>query len=383
LIFTKACRHFVEKLEDRRVNFPPFSTLRLRLPSLVRHWTPLVAVGLALLTAQGCMTISEPLKLQVNGDIRGQIAPTEPRQPVFPSLLPYHRSNPQSCLVAVVDVDGLLLDADSTGLGSWGENAVSLFRERLDAIQCNPRVRAVVLRIHSPGGSVTATDIMWHDLQSFRGRTKVPVVACLMDVATGGAYYLATGSDVIIAQPTGVTGAIGCILNVYNLQDLMAQFNIVGIPVKAGKNIDLGSPIKALDPEGRKVLQAMADEFHHRFREVVINARPRVDPRLETTFDGRVFTASQARDLGLIDEIGYLDDAVVRARDLAGISRSAEIVLYHREGDPALSPYSVTPNVPLQDKLIPVNVPGLNRSRLPSFLYLWEMDPTVEAITGK
>ena len=104
---------------------------------------------------------------------------------------------------------------------------------------------------------------------------------------------------------------------------------------------------------------------------------------METTFDGRVFTASQARDLGLIDEIGYLDDAVARARNLAGISRNAEIVFYHRKGDPALSPYSVTPNVPLQDKLLPVNVPGLNRSRLPSFLYLWEMDPTVEAITGK
>ncbi len=356
--------------------FPvPFSTeLQLRAA---------LVVSLAIVAAQGCLGIPEPPKLRIETDVTGQIAPTEPQQPVTPSLLPNHQANPKDCLVAVVDVDGLLLDADTTGLGSCGENTVSLFRERLDAIQSDSRVRAVVMRVHSPGGSVTAADIMWHDLQDFRRRTKVPVVACLMDVATGGAYYLATGSDVIIAQPTGVTGAIGCILNVYNLQDLMAQFNIVGIPVKAGKNIDLGTPIKALDPEGRKVLQAMADEFHHRFREVVVKARPRVDPHLETTFDGRVFTASQARDLGLIDDIGYLDDAIARARNLAGIANNAEIVFYHRKGDPALSPYSVTPNIPLQDKLIPVNVPGLNRSRLPSFLYLWEMDPTIEAITGK
>jgi protease-4 len=345
--------------------------------------TRLGILALFIAAAQGCVQIPDPIKLQVDGDVTGQINPTEPQQPVAASLLPHRRTSPKERLVAVVDVDGLLLDADSTGLGSLGENAVSLFRERLDAIEANSRVRAVVLRIHSPGGSVTATDIMWHDLQNFRRRTRVPVVACLMDVAAGGAYYLATGSDLIVAQPTGVTGAIGCILNVYNLQDLMAQFNIAGIPVKAGKNIDLGTPIKALDPEGRKLLQAMADEFHQRFRAVVQRSRPRVDPRRETTFDGRVFTAMQARDLGLIDEIGYLDDAVARARNMAGVSSTAEIVFYHRQGDPALSPYSVTPNIPLQDKLLPVNVPGLNRSRLPSFLYLWEMDPTIEAINGK
>jgi protease IV len=356
------------------VNFPPVCELRS---------SAALALGFALAAAQGCLSIPDPIKLQVDGDVSGQIAPTEPQQPVSPSLLPYHRANPKDSLVAVVDVDGLLLDADASGLGSWGENPVSVFRERLDAIEANPRVRAVVLRIHSSGGSVTATDIMWHDLQNFRLRAHLPVVACLMDVATGGAYYLATASDSIVAQPTSVTGAIGCILNIYNLQDLMAQFNIAGIPVKSGKNIDLGTPIKALDPDGRKVLQAMADEFHHRFREVVTRSRPHVDSDLETTFDGRVFTASQALELGLIDEIGYLDDAVARARRLAGISRNAEIVFYHRQGDPGLSPYSVTPNIPLQDKLLPVNVPGLNRSRLPSFLYLWEIDPTVEAINGK
>ena len=126
----------------------------------------------------------------------------------------------------------------------------------------------------------------------------------------------------------------------------------------------------------------MADEFHQRFRAVVVKARPQVDAGAETTFDGRAFTASQALELGLIDEIGYFDSAVARSRDLAGLSQ-AELVFYRRQGDPALSPYSITPNVPLQDKLIPLNVPGLNRARLPSFLYLWEMDPTLEALPGK
>ena len=115
-------------------------------------------------------------------------------------------------------------------------------------------------------------------------------------VAAGGGYYLATGTDMIIAHPTTVTGGIGCILNVYNLQDLMAQFNILGVPIKAGSNIDLGSPIKELSDEKRKLLQDMADEFHGRFRNVVLKGRPNVDGDQASTFDGRIFTARQAKN---------------------------------------------------------------------------------------
>ena len=156
---------------------------------------------------------------------------------------------------------------------------MSVFRERLDAIECDPRICAVVIRINTPGGSVTATDIMWRDLMAFKRRTCLPVIACLMDVAAGGGYYLATAADSIVAHPTTVTGGIGCILNVYNLQDLMAQFNILGAPIKAGPNIDLGSPIKELSDEKRKLLQDMADEFHSRFRNVVLQSRPNVDAK--------------------------------------------------------------------------------------------------------
>ena len=269
----RACRQFAGAVEDRRVNFSHFSSRCLRLPNLVCSWAALAAVGLGLVAAQGCLAIPEPAQISGRPAMsRDKLCRPSRSGPYFRRFFRTIAQIRRTYLVAVVDVDGLLLDADSTGLGSWGENAVSLFRERLDAIQCNPRVRAVVLRIHSPGGSVTATDIMWHDLQTFR---RAHAVACrrLPDGRRHRRrYYLATGSDVIIAHPTGVTGAIGCILNVYNLQDLMAQFNIVGIPVKAGKNIDLGSPIKALDPEGRKILQAMVDEYHHCFREVVIKA---------------------------------------------------------------------------------------------------------------
>lgn len=341
-----------------------------------------IAVAITAFSSIGC---ANPLiHVHTFGDIdaTAALAPNPKQTPVFATLLPHRPHLPRACRVAVVDVDGVLLDSDATGFGSMGENPVAIFRERLDAIEHDHRVRAVVVRIHTPGGSVTATDIMWRDLQAFKSRTCLPIVACMMDVAAGGGYYLATGADCIIAHPTTVTGGIGCILNIYNLQDLMAQFNIVGIPIKSGKNVDLGTPVKAIDAEGKKLLQNMADEFHQRFKNVVLYRRPQVDTQGGTTFDGRVFTASQALSLRLIDQIGYFDDAVQAASNLAGLPYS-EVVFFHRKGDPAYSPYSMTPNVPLQDKIVPVNIPGIERSRLPSFLYLWQIEPSTERINGK
>jgi protease-4 len=277
----------------------------------------------------------------------------------------------------LVDVDGLLLNQDMTGLFSEGENPVALFREKLDSIGRDPCYAAVVLRINSPGGGATAADIMWHDLHSFKNRTRLPVVACLMDVGAGGAYYLAMAADHVVAHPTSIIGGIGVILNLYNLQDAMAQYNVVGVPVKSGENIDLGTPIAAQTELGRAILQRMVDEFHSRFREVVITARPQLKSAAPDVFDGRIFTAQQALQLRLVDSLGYLDDAVRMAGEMGGAA-GAPVVVLHRCTDRARTPYDTTPNVPLQNTLLPLSMPGLERSRLPTFLYLWQPDPTLE-----
>jgi protease IV len=286
--------------------------------------------------------------------------------------------------IAVLDVDGILLNSDLTGISSVGENPVSLFRERLDAIAANPNVRAVVVRINSPGGGVTASDIMWRDLSVFRDKTHLPVVACLMDLGAGGAYYLSTAADVIVAHPTTVAGGIGVILNLYNLEDAMAYFNVRGQSIKSGMNIDMGTSAKPLNPEARKLLQTMADEFQQRFQQVVLQRRPAVDRADASTFDGRVFTAAEALQRHLIDRIGYLDDAIAMAREL-GHAECATVVLYHRCDDPARTAYAMTPNVPLQGANFPVpfSVPGLDRARLPSFLYMWQPEATLERMGGK
>ena len=284
--------------------------------------------------------------------------------------------------VALVDVDGLLVNQNLTGPYSSGDNPVDLFRERLDAAAADPDVCAVVLRVNSPGGSVTATDIMWHELKSFREKTGRPVVACLLDHGCGGAYYLATAANLIVAHPTTVTGGIGVLLNLFNLEDALGVFNIVSQGIKAGRHIDMGSVLAALPPEAQRLLQQMADEFHQRFRDVVLKERPEVNAKEQTTFDGRVFTARQALQRKLIDRVGYLADATAAARQMAG-QPGARVVVLHRCNDVARTPYAVTPHTPLQMSLFPVSIPGIERSRLPTFLYLWQIDPTLERVGGK
>lgn len=382
-------RQVLAAFHEWRVVHKRGAALRIRLPK--RPWPKSkrcsallcqVRVLLITLTAVFCGgCFAKPLHVNAVGDITATVSSTPKLEPVVPSLLP-HRWHHLACGVAVMDVDGLLVNSNSSGLGSWGENPVSVFRERLDAIEKDKRIKAIVLRINSPGGSVTASDIMLRDLLAFKARTGLPVIACLLDTAAGGAYYLATGADCVVAHPTTVTGAIGCVLNLYNLQDLMAQFNIVGVPVKAGGNIDLGSPVKAMSEEQRTLLQSMADEYHTRFRRIVLDRRPAVNGQQESTFDGRVFTAQQALVLGLIDRIGYLDNAINVAKAMANLD-DAEIVFFHRRADPPLSTYAITPNTPLQNSLFPVNVPGLDRSRMPTFLYLWQIEPTTEMMRGK
>jgi protease-4 len=266
---------------------------------------------------------------------------------------------------------------------SVGENPVSLFREKLDAIEADPCIRAVVLRVNSPGGGVAASLAMHHDLEQFKTKTGRPVVACLMDTATGGAYLVASAADQVIVGPATVTGGLGVILNLYNLKDLMLQFNIQPQSVKAGAWTDIGSSDRPLSEEEKQLLQDMADEFQHHLHAGITNSRPTMDRQDKTTFDGRIFTGRQAVERNLADRLGGLDDAIALAASLAGTSARPEVVLYRRANDPAYTVYAVTPNVPLQGAGLLPNVPGLDRSKMPTFLSIWQPELTMEKLGGK
>lgn len=285
--------------------------------------------------------------------------------------------------VALIDIDGPLFPTPNAGLmGVVSESPVALFREKLDAAAADASVRAVVLRINSPGGGVTAADLMRRELLRFRLQTGKPVLACLMDVGTGGAYWLASASDRILATPTTVTGGLGVILNLFNLRDLMAQFNIIPQEIKAGAYADLGTPARALTPEGKRILQTMADEFQQRILTEVCQARPKV--RLDDIADGRIFTATQALQIGLIDEVGDLAEGLRQAQAWIGADGHgrAAVVMYRRAGEPAHSIYATaTWNVPAIG--LGLNLPGLDRARLPTFLSMWQAELNLEHHAGR
>jgi protease-4 len=284
--------------------------------------------------------------------------------------------------VALIDVDGILLNADLTGSYSMGENPVNLFRERLDAAARDKDVTAVVIRINSPGGAVDASALMHRELVGFKARTHKPVVACLTEQAAGGAYLLASAADAIVADPTTLTGGVGVIINLYNLKELMGQLNVFPQPVKAGPKIDLGTCARNLTEEEKKILQTIADEFHQYLQSEILKTRPKINLIDGITFDGRVFTASQAVERGLIDRVGFPDEALDLARQLGQCPHGA-VVMYHRENDPARSIYAKTPITPLQGTSTLPSVPGIDRSRMPTFLSLWQPDMTLERIAGK
>lgn len=346
------------------------------------------ALLVVCLCGVGCdhLTFRTDSRVRVEGPVEARATVDVPPVSQAGPLRPVDVAPGHGPRIAVVDVDGLILNSPFVGPMSVGENPVALFREKLDAVEADPAIGAVVLRVNSPGGGVGVCTDMRHDLERFKARRPIPVVACLMDHAAGGAYFLASAADQVVATPGTITGGIGVILNLFNLRDLMAQYNVIPQPIRAGANVDIGTSARALTPEERDILQAMADEYHQQLQAGVRKSRPRMNPDGGRTFDGRIFTATQARARGLVDHVADLDDAIQMAANMAHggpCPVKPHVVLYRRTNDPAHSIYAVTANVPLQGAGILPNFPGLDRSKLPTFLSLWQPELTMEKLGGK
>jgi protease IV len=250
------------------------------------------------------------------------------------------------------------------------ESTVARVRAELEKAEDDDRVKAVVLRIDSPGGGVTASDEIWSDLVRFKKKRGIPIVASFGDVAASGGYYIACAADRIVAHPTTMTGSIGVIMLNFNVEGLLGKIGVRNETFKAGEHKDLLSPFRGATPEERRIVQKILDTLHTRFVTVVREGRPRLDPnRIGELTDGRIFDANQALEAGLVDEIGDLDAAIDAAKAAAKVEK-ARVVTYHRADQTPENIYSAARQVPVQVNVLPVDLGTLVRPG-PRFMYLW------------
>ncbi len=285
--------------------------------------------------------------------------------------------------VAIVDVSGTIHSTGKPHLLGRGENPVSVLHENLDKAKKDPRVKAVILRLNTPGGTVTASDAMYRIVKRFKDESNKPVVALMMDVAASGGYYLACASDRILAYPTTVTGSIGVIVQTISVKPALNRIGVQTEAMTTGPNKDAGSPLSLMTDQHRAVLRRLIDDFYNRFLEVVRQARPGIpDDLFAQVTDGRVVTGQEAARLGLVDQTGDLYDAFDLAKQLSNMPH-ADLVLYHRPLDYVGSPYARTPMRHLpgapgvgsntQINIAQFNLPGTWAQPRPEFYYLWQL----------
>jgi len=274
--------------------------------------------------------------------------------------------------VLLIDISNVITDTPSKrafGLVEE-ESTIERVESELKRADDDRRIKAIVLRINSPGGGVTASDVLYSDLVRFKRKHDVPVVAALGDLAASGGYYVACAADRIVAHPTTVTGSIGVILMNLNLEGLLAKVGVRNETFKAGVHKDLLSPFRGATPEERRIVQTILDSLHARFVSVVRENRPRLDEaRVAELTDGRIFDASQALGAGLVDEIGDLPAAIAAAEEAAGVTE-ARVVMYHRSDETRENIYSAAFGLPAQVNILPLDL-GAVAGGGARFMYLW------------
>ena len=279
--------------------------------------------------------------------------------------------------IAIIDVQGTMANERQGGLLQTGHNPVSTFIENLDKAAKDSDVKAVVLRVDSPGGTVVAAEIMYHSLKEFKRKTKKPVVVCVTGMAASGAYYLSCAADGIVAQQSSVVGNIGTIFQTFSIAGTMQKIGVQAVTIKSGQLKDIGSPLHNLTEPEREVLEGIIKEMFAQFLNVVREGRKGLtEQELQTLTDGRVFTGEQALKEDLIDKLGYLSDGIEWAKEMAGVKK-AKVVIYHRPSIYTPNAYSpVSAKAAGLESLINIELPDWLSTGKSQFLYLWQ--PGVE-----
>lgn len=337
----------------------------------MRMFTRFAALSVLLLALPGCLII--PMTSIGN-------------QPVRPGMNEVLLQDSASVFtdekVLLVEIKGTITGRPDSGL-LRERNLVAEVAAALALAAEDEDVVAVLLAIDSPGGGVTASDLIHHEIQRYRARTGRPVLACMLGTAASGGYYVSMAAEEVWAQPTTITGSIGVISQSFGMGEALGYIGIEPRTITTGPLKDLGSPYRPMTDAERALIQAALDEMHGRFVDVVAAGRPRLTrERVAELADGRIYTAGQALDLGLIDRLGDFDAAFRHCLHRAGVT-DAELVTYRMGFGTPRSKYGVAAagglDAPTAEVApgVTLDLDGLLARLLPEleaeepFLYLW------------
>lgn len=220
----------------------------------------------------------------------------------------------------------------------WGGNKIALIRiegvildskdtiEELKKHGRNPSVKGIVLRIDSPGGAVVPSQEIYEEIKKIRDGGKKTIVTSMGSVAASGGYYIAAGTEKIIANPGSITGSIGVIMELANIEGLLKKIGIEPVVIKSGEHKDIGSMFRGMTEDEKKLLQTLMDDVHNQFIEAVAKGRGLKVEVVRALADGRIFTGRQAKEIGLVDELGNLEDAIKITAKLAKIEGEPKVI---------------------------------------------------------
>lgn len=270
--------------------------------------------------------------------------------------------------IVAVPVEGTIAPAESSLGGvqptATPEGLADALRQAAD----DPSVRAVVLEINSPGGGVTASDEMHQSILDFKKNTEKPVVVSMGDVAASGGYYISTAADRIVANETTLTGSLGVIFQLTNFSEAADKYGISQVVIKSGKFKDIGNSFRKMTPEEREIFQSLVDESYAEFVDVISEGRDMPKERVREIADGRIYSGSQARELGLVDSFGGLDEASAIAAEEAGATETTVVRYVETPTFTETLLARFAPREPEVEQVL--DAAGLNLEPKPYYLYL-------------
>ena len=260
----------------------------------------------------------------------------KPRISVFPDhtdpLDEYTLQGKGQEKILVIPVTGFISDSPKGGIlsGAQKPGMVQEVVSQLKKAEKDAQIKALILKIDSPGGSVTASDLIYHEIMRYKQRTGTKTVAAMMTVAASGGYYIALSADFIAAHPTTITGSIGVIFLRPNVSGLMGKIGVDVQVNKSGKHKDMGSPFRKATGEEERIMGQLIEDFAGKFLTLAATRRKLGESAIEQISTGRIFSADEALALGLVDRLGYLDDAIREAAAMAGLPKDVKVVVYRR-----------------------------------------------------